>query len=375
MTLLLRPSRPHFSAQIIDLQWFAAEDEGRTEEPTERRLRRAREEEGRVPKSQDIVSALGLLLPALTLFFLAPSMLNTCVEMLRFYFSRSVELDPTKDGIVAGAFLTYFARLTLPIACVALVTAIFSNVVQTGFMFTPKKIVPDFSKIVPRLGQYFSKTLFSSQGVFNFAKSLLKMVLIGIMAFLLISADIQKLTNLQTATLWMGITTVASLAIRLLIFSALMLLVLSIPDFLFQRWQFREQMRMKREEVTREYKEDYGDPQIKSRLQRRMQQLLQSNLKAVPQASVVITNPTHLAIALQWKAGFRAPRVLAKGEDDIALTIRRIARENNVPIVEDKPLARAMYPMVQINEDIPEQFWQAVVLILRKILYMDRGRQ
>ena len=152
------------AALAIDLQWFAdeADENQRTEEATETKIRRLREE-GQVVKSQELVGALGLLLPALALFFLAPSMLKTSVEMLRFFLSRSTELDPVRDRIVLGAFYSYLIRLAAPILTVAVAAAIFSNVVQTGFLFTTKPVSPDFSKILPRFGQYFSR-IFSIEG-------------------------------------------------------------------------------------------------------------------------------------------------------------------------------------------------------------------
>ncbi|MDR0709248.1 MAG: EscU/YscU/HrcU family type III secretion system export apparatus switch protein, partial [Spirochaetaceae bacterium] len=212
---LLTPNYSEYrNALNLDLQWFAAEDEGRTEEPSEYKIRKAREE-GRVAKSQELVGALVLLLPALALLILAPYMLRTCVDMIRFYFLRAVELDPVKDGIVMEAFINYFTRLVLPIVSVAMAAAIFANLVQTGFLFTAKPLIPNFSKIVPHFGQYLQRTLFSVDGLFNFAKSLVKMVIIGGVAFLLIRSRIEELANLQRMNFWTGVTLVASLAIQL----------------------------------------------------------------------------------------------------------------------------------------------------------------
>jgi len=188
---------PQSPVPFIHLQWFSdeAEAEGRTEQPTEHKLRRLREE-GQVPKSQELVGAVTLFLPALMLLFMAPSMLRTCVEMLRFFFSRATELDPTKDAIIVGVFFSYLVRLVLPILIVAVFAALFSNIVQVGFLFTTKPITPDFTKVLPRFGQFF-KRIFSIDGLFNFGKSIIKMLIIGGVAFLLIKMDINKLANLQ----------------------------------------------------------------------------------------------------------------------------------------------------------------------------------
>jgi flagellar biosynthetic protein FlhB len=256
------------------------------------------------------------------------------------------------------------------------VSAIFANVVQTGFLFTTKPLVPDFSKIVPRFGRYFQRTLFSMEGLFNFAKSLVKMALIGVVAFFLIRSHVKELANLQTASLWQGITLVSSLAIRMLIIAALLLLLLSIPDFFFQRWQYRQSLKMSRQEVKEEQKMYEGDPMIRSHLRRRMRELMGRNIAiAVPRADVVITNPTHFAVALEFHMGMEAPLVVAKGEDELAFRIRRIAEENEVPVVENKPLARALYAEVEVGDFVPIQYYEAVATVLAYVQRMNEKRR
>lgn len=363
------------AALFIDLQWFAAEDEGRTEEPTEYKIRKAREE-GRVAKSQELVGALVLLLPALTIIFLAPSMLRTMVEMVRFFLERSTELDPTKDAIISRAFFSYFTRLALPIGVVAVAAAIFANLVQTGLLFTTKPLEPNFSKVVPNFGQYFKRTLFSMEALFNLAKSIAKIAIIGATAYAIVRGDIMKLANLQTAPLWSSVTLVASLVMRLLIVSALLMLVLAVPDFIFQRRQYIESLKMTKQEVKEERKMYEGDPLIKGRLKQRMRELLSRNMVAnVPKADVVIANPTHYAIALEWnRAAMPAPMVTAKGVDEVALRIRRIAEENGVPVVENRPLARALYAEAEIGDLIPEQFYQMIAVVLARVNKLNEAR-
>lgn len=363
------------AALSIDLQWFAAEDEGRTEEPSEYKIRKAREE-GRVAKSQELVGALVLLLPALAIMYLAPSMFRTMIEMTRFFLERATQLDPTKDAIIARNFFYYFARLALPICLVSVFAAIFANVVQTGFLFTTKPLVPNFSKILPRFGQYFKRTLFSAEAMFNFAKSIVKIVIIGVVAFTIVRSELPRLTNLQTASLWTGITLIAGLVMRLLIVSALLMLVLAVPDFMFQRRQYKESLKMTKQEVKEERKMYEGDPLIKSRLKQRMRELLSRNMTAnVPKADVVIVNPTHYAVALEWnKTAMPAPMVTAKGVDEVALRIRRIAEENGVPVVENKPLARALYAEAEIGDIIPEQFYQLIAVVLARVNKINEAR-
>jgi len=367
------------SSFLIPLQWFADDDEdapGKTEEPSEFKLERLREE-GQVAKSQELVGALGLLLPAMLIFFLAPYMLRTCVEMVRFFFQRAVELDPTKDAVIAAVFLRYFARLIWPILTVAFVTAIFSNIVQTGYFFTTKPLTPNFSKVLPRFGQYFRR-IFSIDGFYNFGKSIIKMAIIGIVAFILIRMDIEKLLNLQKTDPWIGLTTVASIAIRMLIIAAFLLLFLSIPDVMFQRWRFRERNKMTRYEQKEEAKQHEPDQQIQSRIRSRFRELLKQNLVAtVPKADVVITNPTHLAIAIQFDSRIMedGPMVVAIGGDELAARIRRIAQEHGVPLVENKPLAWGLYNDTKVGDTIPKKYFNVLGIIYSQIWSLNEEKR
>jgi flagellar biosynthetic protein FlhB len=214
-------------------------------------------------------------------------------------------------------------------------------------------------------------------GLFNLFKSVIKMIFIGAAAWFLIRADIEKLINLQKTGLWLGFTTIAGLAAKMLIISALLLLLLAIPDYMFQRWRFRERNRMSRQEIKEERRQYESDPLVQSRIRQRMRMLMNQNLEAnVPQADVVITNPTHFAIALKYdERSMEAPQVNAKGADEIALRIRRIARENEVPVVEDKPLARALYRMTDVGDIIPWQYWEAVAVIISRVRMLNDERR
>ncbi|MGA2545752.1 MAG: flagellar biosynthesis protein FlhB [Rectinemataceae bacterium] len=359
----------------IGLQWFAAEDEGRTEEPSELKLRKAREE-GRVAKSQELVGAVGLLFPAVALVLLGPYFAGTMRDMLVFYLGLVGKADIARDsGPIVAAFFSYFARLTLPIAAVAVIGAIFSNVLQVGFVFSVKPITPDFSKIVPRFGQYFKRTLFSVEGLFNFAKSLMKIIIIGVISYLTIQGEFDKLRRLFEGPFWPSIAFIFSLTMRLVIEVAAALIALAIPDYLFQRRQYMESLKMSKQEVKEERKMQEGDPLVKSRLRERMRELLLRNMAVnVPKADVVITNPTHYAIALEWdREKMPAPTVTAKGVDEVAQRIKRIAAENGVPLVENRPLARALYADVEIGDSIPDKYYQAIAAVLAHIYGQAAG--
>lgn len=360
----------------IDLQWFAAEDEGRTEDPTEYKLRKAREE-GRVAKSQELNGALVLLIPALVLVALAPGMMNTCTEMIRFFLLRSTTTE-INDPVLAQAFLRYFIKLVLPIAASAVVAGLASNLVQNGgFIFSVKPIAINMGKISPNFPKYFKRVLFSSEGLFNLAKSLMKVGVIAFVAYLTIRGEVPRLVSMLSTSLWQAIVFVASLAARIILVSAIIFIAISVPDYVFQRRQFIESLKMTRQEIKEEYKQMEGDPLVKSRLRQRMRELLSQNMMVnVPKADVVITNPTHFAVAMQWdRSTMRAPMLTAKGADLQAQRIKQLARENDVPIVENKPLARALYAEVEIGDMIPDEYYQALAVILAKIYALDSRKQ
>jgi len=366
---LYLPVSPSFPA--IDLQWFAAEDEGRTEDPTEFKIRKAREE-GRIAKSQELNGAIVLLLPVLSLIAFAPWMLKTFTEMLRFYLTRSTTTELT-DPVLVTAFFHYFVKLALPVTLTAMVAGVASNILQNGgFIFSMKPITPQFSKVVPNFGKFFSR-IFSAEGLFNLAKSLVKVAVVAAVAYVSIRNQIPKLVTMLDAGLWSAVSFIASMTARLLLTASFLFLVISIPDYIFQRRQFMESLKMSKQEVKEEYKQMEGDPLVKSRLRQRMQELLSQNMAVnVPKADVIITNPTHFAVAIQWdRATMRAPMVTAKGADQLAFRIREIAKENRVPLVENRPLARALYAEVDIGDMIPDEYYQALAIILAKVYALD----
>ena len=364
------------SELIFDLQWFAsAEEEGRTEEPSEHKLRKAREE-GRVAKSTEINGALVLLLPVIAIIILAPWIFNSCVEIIKFYFDRCVSAELT-DSALVDAFYNYFIKLVLPIGLTAMVAGVVGNIVQTkGFLFSTKPIEPKFSKILPKFGQYFKKTIFSMEGAFNVFKSLFKVVILFVASYIIISSDLETLLSMMNVSLWSGVCYIAKMAAKILLVAAVVFLGVAIPDYFVQKKQFMESMKMTKQEVKQEYKDMEGDPLVKSRLRQQMRNLLYQNLpKAVSEADVVITNPTHYAVAVKYdKDVMQAPIVNAKGADEIAMRIKSLAKENNVEIVENKLLARELYTKVEIGDIIPEEYLQAMAIILAKV-YKLKGKR
>jgi len=347
---------------------FAAEDEGRTEEPTEHKIRKAREE-GKVAKSSEFTSSLVLLLAIITLALLSSSFLSTVIEMLRYFFQHFTEIDVTTDARVVVMVLRYFIRLAMPIIIVAFVAALLGNLFQVGFLFTAKPLVPDFSRIAPNFARYFKRAIFSTEAMFNLGKTIFKIAVIGFILYLNIRAELDRITNLLTLPFLVSFGFIASVAFRVIVEAAVAMLVFSLFDYLFQRRQHLESLKMSRQEVKEERRMYEGDPLIKSRLRERMRQILNRNmLRAVPKADVVITNPTHYSIAMEYdRLTSPAPVVLAKGVDEMAMRIREIASENGIPLVENKPLARALYREVEVGETIPEKFYEVMATILAEV--------
>lgn len=359
----------------IDLQWFAAEDEGRTEDASDTKLDRARREEGRVPKSGELASAFVLVFTVAMLIVLSSYIFRTCQNVFRFYFIRSTQ-SQVDDPNFAVAFVNFFIRMVLPISFVGIIGAVIGNLIQTrGFIFSLKPIEPKFSKIIPRFGEYFKKTLFSLQGVFNISKSIVKLIIMVAIAFLIIRRNLPViLMSIQNGNVAGGVYRVAWMGALLLIIAAVLFMAIAIPDFFVQKHEFLEQMKMTKQEVKEEFKEMEGDPEIKARLHQMQMAMMKQNIPhAVAESNVVITNPTHYAVALKYDSSVsEAPQVTAKGEDELALTIRRFARENNVPIVENRPLARALYAETEIGDIIPEAYLKAIALIYAHVVYQTQ---
>ena len=359
----------------MHLQWFAAEDEGRTEEPTEHKIKKAREE-GRVAKSQELNAAVILILGMGALGILSSNILETFVSMMRFFFDRAAETTMLENGAAVKAFFDYLVRLTAPIMLLVFIVSIVINIIQVGFLFTVKPVVPDFTKIIPRFGRYFKRALFSAEAGFNLLKAIAKVAVIALVAFLNLQAEFPKLVNLLHVHFFQAFSFTAQLVFRIVLETGIIMLVISILDYIFVKRRFREQLKMSKQEVKEERKMYEGDPLIRSRLRERMREILFRNMmKAVPKADVVITNPTHFAVALEWdRISMVAPTVTAKGADHVAARIKAVAAEHGIPVVENKPLARALYDDVDLGDAIPEKFYEVLATILAQV-YKLKGEK
>jgi flagellar biosynthesis protein FlhB len=351
---------------------WAAEDEGRTEEPTELRRRREREK-GRVPKSAEIPAALGTLGGLIVLFVTAGWILTSLARMMKIYIGNFSSLGTVQEAtmipMMIGVAREFFLMLA-PFFVAVMLLGVIGNVSQTGFMFTLEPLRPKLSNISFTFNRMIERTLFSKQIYVNLAKTIVKVAAITFVSYLIISDDF--LNVMKTGRIGVGdaLRSLGYMSFKLALILIIILLVMSIPDYLFQRSQFMESLKMTKQEVKQEFREQEGDPQIKARQRQRMQEALRSQMRsAVATADLVITNPTHYAVAIKFDFDLEGtpPRLVAKGEDEIARIIREVAKKNEVPMFEDKPLARFVYDNVELNQILPSNLFELLVRIVAAI--------
>jgi flagellar biosynthetic protein FlhB len=345
---------------------MAEKDEGqeRTEEGTPKRREEAREK-GRVARSREVSSVAGLAACLIYFYFNATGLLEKITAIMTSTFRSAGRVPISIDNVqilLTGLLFKVFVLL-MPIFIVVFVVGIFANVIQVGALFSPSAIQPELSKIDPLKGL---QRLFSMNSFVEFIKNILKMLIIGIVSYLVIKNEINGFLPLAEQTVWEILLYLGKITFKILLTTCWILIILAILDYVYQRWEYEKGLRMSRQEIKEEFKNSDGDPAIKARIKRLQREMSRKRMMAaVPKADVIITNPTHLAVAVRYDQDTGiAPCVVAKGADFIAEKIRNIGRENNIPIVENKPLAQVLYKMVQLNETIPENLYRSVAEVL-----------
>ncbi len=344
---------------------MAETSQDRSEQPTSRRKQKARQK-GQVPRSRELQSAVVLLIAVLGLRFAGPWMVHRTEERLRMAFQSLAgpPLVAAAVGPLAMDWMSWTAVTLAPLFTLLAVTAVASAIaMQGGFVFSPHLAGPDLSRIDPLAG---AKRLFSTRTSFGLARDALKTAAVGCVCFTGMREAIRILANGLDYRLPDLTARSSALADSLSLRVALVLLVAGLADYIWQRYQHSQDLRMSKQEVREEVKESEGDPLIKGRMRARLRELGRRRMmEAVPSADVVITNPTHFAVALRYEAGsMAAPTVVAKGQRLIAQRIKQIALENGVPIIEDKPLARALYRIAPVGAEIPSELYRAVAEVL-----------
>ncbi|MFC1732805.1 flagellar biosynthesis protein FlhB [candidate division KSB1 bacterium] len=337
----------------------------RTEQATPKRREEARKK-GQVAKSIEVNSSAILLISLLFFFFAGSYMQNTMSQYSRIIFENfdtiSVNPDNLPDYLALAGIA--FLKIILPFVVVIMFIGLSINYLQVGFLFTLEPLKPKLSKINPLSG--FKRVLFSRKALVELVKGILKIVIVGSIAYWSIKGQVKNYIPLIDQSAGQMILFTGQQTLMLGVRIALVLLVLALLDFLFQKYDYERSIRMTKQEVKEEYKQLEGDPHIKARIRSIQREMARRTmLEEVAEADVVITNPTHVAVALQYKPkDMEAPLVLAKGREKIAHKIKAIAEEHEVPVVEDPPLAWALFKSVNIGDTIPEDLFHAVAEVL-----------
>ncbi|MEK5039534.1 flagellar biosynthesis protein FlhB [Sporosarcina sp. FSL K6-3457] len=354
----------------LDLQFFAGE---KTEKATPKKRQDSRKK-GQVLKSQDVTSAIVLLTVFLFLFFIAGFMRDRFFVFFKQAFIEYVpltHLDKDKAMLIYSEVLVQMAFILLPIMLAAVVAGLAGNLFQIGLLFTTEPLKFDLKKIDPIKGL---KRIFSLRAIIELMKSVLKISFIGSTTAIILMLNIDNVLALAFKSPWDVMTTVAQLAALMGITAAFVLLFISILDFFYQKYDYEKNLRMSKQDIKDEHKNSEGDPIIKSRIKQRQREMaMRRMMQEVPHADVVITNPTHYAIAIKYDDGdMDAPIVVAKGVDFVAQKIKLIAKEHDIIMVENRPLARALYDDVEVGGRIPEEFFKAIAEILAYVYRIQR---
>ncbi len=357
------------------LQWFAKDGPGgeKTEEPTAKKLEDARKD-GKVAKSKELNSAFELVVLFLLLKVFTSYIYYGFLETFSYTYERIPEFTESAVKEINGRSMSAFfqpvlveiLQLLLPFFAAGLIISLAVSILQVGWKVTTKPMQPKFDKFNPING---FKRFFSKDALFELVKSIAKLFVIGYVAYTSISANKDELFVLYDIPLMQAIILCGQVIVDTGFKIGMVYLIVGLADFIYQKHKFHEDMKMTKQEVKDEYKNTEGNPEIKGKQKQRMQEASRRRMmQDVPKADVIITNPTHLAVALKYDAGeAKAPVVLAKGEDYLALKIREKAKEHHIEIVENKPLARMLYANVDIGQEIPPELYQAVAEVLAMV--------
>ncbi len=348
---------------------MAQKDPSRTEKASPKRINKARKE-GNVPRSAEVGKTISVLFGFISLCLLITWMGHQIQSLMRHYLMHSYEFDTTPNNInsMFQSIVFIFAKLILPTMMMILLGVIIVTRLQVGKLWTTKVFKPKLARFNIIAG--IKRTFISPQVLIRLLKSLMQALVIGIAPYIIIRSEWDTFINLY----YTDATTLAAYILktggRMFFYALIPMLLIAMIDLIYTRWKYKEDLKMTKSEVKDELKQAEGDPKIKNKQRQKMMEVMSRRMmQNVPKADVVITNPTHIAVALKYDAmEAPAPVVVAKGAGLIAERIKKIAREANVPIKENKPLARALYKSVEIGDMIPEELYQAVAAVLASLL-------
>ncbi|MCB0411167.1 MAG: flagellar biosynthesis protein FlhB [Bdellovibrionales bacterium] len=338
-------------------------DDERTEEPTQQRREDFRKG-GQVVQSKEFGSAIVLLSILLAIWLLGRFFLQNLLDVFQFSFGdQLVKTARGVDWIEAGrmAFSTMM-WLVAPMAGLFWLVAFASQVVQTGFLINEEALQFRPERLNPLEGL---KKIFSLRSAFEGFKAIVKLCLVGVVVWLVLRSEVLTVPKLMTFSVEQTVSYLGEILFKLLGGVGALMLVLAAIDFFFQKWDLEKKMRMTRQEIKEEHKSREGDPLIKARIKRVQREMANKRMmQEVPKADVIVTNPTHISVALKYDATMVAPKIIAMGADLVAAKIREIAKEHSIPIVENKPLARAIFKTLKVGHTIPRELYTAVAEVL-----------
>jgi flagellar biosynthetic protein FlhB len=341
----------------------AENDQEKTEQATPKKRQEARKK-GQIAQSREIPSVL-VLLSGLSFFFFGGGwMFEQLTDIPRIIFQKLYFPVFTPETMHAFLFMLFKKLIFLlaPLMALVIIAGLGGNFLQNGFLVVEDFLTPKLSKLNPAKG---IKRLVSVRSLAELVKSLFKVIIIGSIAYFMLRSELIHIPGLVAAPVMDILAFVGKVSLKLGFYTCMVLIVLAGIDLLFQRWQHERDLRMTKQEVKDEYKQREGDPTVRARIKAAQREMaMQRMMESVPDATVVITNPTHLAVALKFDKSLYAPMVVAKGAGHVAAKIKEIATANDIPIMEQKPLARALFKDVEIGQFIPMDLYQAVAEIL-----------
>lgn len=343
------------------------DDSEKTEEPTQRKLDEA-QKKGDVVKSQEISTWFVMMGGAVAIALLGPSTASSLASSLKVFLAQpdAIPMDPEHLrriwlSIGRDAFGAVIAPLGILVGA-----ALIGHLIQHAPVFTAENMKPKLSKISPAEGL---KRLFGPKSLMNLAKGVVKMAVVGTVSFMLVWPERDQLALMMTWEIAQLLPVVQAMALKMFMGVIAVMTVVAGLDYLFERMQWMKKQRMSIQEVKDEYKQMEGDPTVKAKLRQiRVERGRKRMMAAVPTATVIITNPTHYAVALKYEQGMGAPVVVAKGVDAVAFKIREIGQEHDIPIVENPPLARALHATVQIDEEVKPEHYKAVAEVIGYVM-------
>lgn len=344
-----------------------------TEDPSERKLSEARRK-GDVAKSQEVTTWFMMLGSALLFMIMAPIASVGLTDQMKLILANADQFSLGGDGFAAffgGLAQSLVLIILVPLALMS-IFAIAANLVQHQPLFSAEPIKPKLSKISVIQG---AKRLFSSEALVNFVKGLAKLTIVGVIVFISVWGERDELDTMMTMDMAVLLSTFQAIALKIFASTLAVVTVIAVADFMYQRQKWWQKQKMTVKEVRDEHKNMEGDPQIKARIRQiRQEKSRQRMMAAVEDATVIITNPTHFAVALQYDRDMAAPKCVAKGVDAVALRIRGKANEHDVPIVENPPLARALYASVDLDDTIPAEHFKAVAQVIGYVMRLKNRR-